>query len=369
MRICILTTTHNPFDVRIFQKEAKTLAKDYKVVVIAPNDKNREFIKSNIQVITVKKPKSKILHFLTLWRVFKTGIRHKYDIVHCHEPDSLIIGLLFKFLRGSKVIYDVHEHWPSEIVYGWLKIKHKPILKKIVETLSYLVEIKSSKFADCVIAVSNSVAERFKKNGIDVKILPNVPLMSKITSSKKKDCDVVLVGGGLQEYHGINELLSALANVKNHIPTVTLKIVGNVKVNIEEMLSEFKLSSNTILTGYLNLEKMYSEIQKGKIGVILFKAEFHNAYLGLPNKLFDYMLCGLPVVASDFPEIRRVVSSAKCGILADPNNIKEITDAMLYLFKSPAEAKKMGIRGKRLIEREMNWERMEDILMDVYRNL
>jgi len=365
----MLTSTHKPSDIRIFHKEAKTLANQHDVAVIAPDDDLRELHQSGVRVITVKKAKNKVFHFLTLWRVFKAALRQKWDIIHCHEPDSLVVGLFLRSLKGGKVVYDVHEHWPSEISYGWLKVKRSRSIKKVIEGLSWFIEGGMAKLSDCVIAVSNSVAERFRRDGVNVVIIPNVPFLPETLPKGRKDCDIVLMGGGLQEYHGVKELFSAFVEVKGIVPAVSLKVIGDVKMDIGKLLLELGIKNNVILTGYLDLDKMYSEIGKGRLGVVLFKAEFHNAYLGLPNKLFDYMLCGLPVIASDFPEIRRVVSSVKSGILVDPENVNEIARAIVYLLENPAKAKKMGIRGRRLIERRMNWSKIGSVLTEAYRTI
>ncbi|NQE46659.1 Trehalose synthase [ANME-1 cluster archaeon GoMg2] len=86
-------------------------------------------------------------------------------------------------------------------------------------------------------------------------------------------------------------------------------------------------------------------------------------------KVFEYMLCGLPVVASNFPELRKVVKEADCGILVDPTNVDEITDAILYLLEHPEEAKRMGENGRRAVEENYNWEQMEEKLLKLYEGL
>jgi len=144
MRICILTTVHTPFDTRIFHKEAKSLAKVHEVVLIAPDEERTDKELDGVRIITIKKPKSKLLHQVTMWRVFKAGFKQDCDVYHCHEPDSLMIGVLLKILKGKRIIYDIHEHWPSEISYGWLKIKNK-ILDKVVQLISLRIELFLSK--------------------------------------------------------------------------------------------------------------------------------------------------------------------------------------------------------------------------------
>jgi glycosyltransferase involved in cell wall biosynthesis len=114
---------------------------------------------------------------------------------------------------------------------------------------------------------------------------------------------------------------------------------------------------------------MYETLRAGCIGLLVFQPDYYNAYIGLPNKLFDYMLCGLPVVASDFPEIRKVVGEAGCGVLVDPTDPDAIAEAIIYLLEHPDEARKMGENGRRAVEERYNWGEMEGRLLDLYRSL
>ena len=116
MKICMLTTVHQPFDTRIFHKESKSLQKaGHTVMLIAPSDTASNKNVDGIQVITVKKPGSKILHPITMLRVFIAGLRQDGDVYHCHEPGSLFVCAILKVLRGKKLIYDAHEHYPPLI--------------------------------------------------------------------------------------------------------------------------------------------------------------------------------------------------------------------------------------------------------------
>lgn len=372
MKVCMLTSTHKPFDIRVFHKESRSLAKFHEVTIIAPDEKKWKKIIDNVRIIAVKKPESKILHLVTLWRVFKEGLKQDCDVYHCHEPDSLMVGLILKILKRNKVkiIYDVHEHWPSEIAYGWLKIK-KRLLRIIIEGISHMFELTLLKYADSVIAVSHSVSERFCRIR-QVVIIPNVPVVELISFKNfnynvDDDCDFVQMGGGIKSYHGIYEILNALKKVKKRYPKVKIKFVGAVKEDVDEVFNGLK--ENIIFAGYLPIEKMYEEISKCKVGFTILKSEFYNAYIGLPNKVFDYMVCGLAVIGSDYPEIRKIIKTARCGILVNPDNIEEIANAIIYLLENPAEAKKMGIRGRKFVEREMSWEKMEERLLKIYEQI
>jgi glycosyltransferase involved in cell wall biosynthesis len=86
----------------------------------------------------------------------------------------------------------------------------------------------------------------------------------------------------------------------------------------------------------------------------------------LPNKLFDYMLVGLPVVASDFPLYQEVVESNRCGLTVDPTRPEEIARALEYLIEHPREAQQMGANGRQAVLETYNWEKESRRLLQIY---
>ncbi|MCK5108740.1 MAG: hypothetical protein KAR25_03530, partial [Methanosarcinales archaeon] len=90
-KICMLTTVHQPYDTRVFHKEAKSLAKVHNVVLIAPDEEKVDKEVDGVRIITVKKPGNKVFHPITMWRVFKAGFKQDCDVYHCHEPGSLFV--------------------------------------------------------------------------------------------------------------------------------------------------------------------------------------------------------------------------------------------------------------------------------------
>jgi len=109
MKICMLTTTHRPYDGRIFEKEAKSLAKEHDVTIIAPSDEGGESIAGGIRIVTVKRPNSAALHPITFSRLLRACLAEDADVIHCHEPDALLIGIFAKYFKHRQVVYDIHE--------------------------------------------------------------------------------------------------------------------------------------------------------------------------------------------------------------------------------------------------------------------
>lgn len=367
----MISTVHVPFDDRIFYKESKSLAKRYKVTLIAPSNSNFCDYSNGIRIITIKKPKSKWLHPITLWQIFREGYKQNCDVYHCHELGSLIICLIIKKMKKCKVIYDIHEHWPSQIPQD-LGLFYDSAINRIVQKIVLKIELFCSKRSDALITVSNSVADRFNKIGLKPVIIPNVPVLSYSNNLSYSGDDyqkLVYMGGKLQTSDGIKECVNAMIKLKEYFPKITLTIIGKLDFEIKEITANKKALQSIIITGVLPYDEMYKQIHKGGIGLINFKPDYYNKYIGLPNKLFDYMSCGLPIVASNFPEIKKVINEAKCGLLINPTDENEIVEAIKYMIEHPEVTKKMGENGRKAVEEKYSWDVIENRLFAVYNSL
>jgi glycosyltransferase involved in cell wall biosynthesis len=113
---------------------------------------------------------------------------------------------------------------------------------------------------------------------------------------------------------------------------------------------------------YEEKERLSSQ---ASMGVITYLPYSNNTSC-LPNKLFDYMLVSLPVIASNFPLYREVVEPDRCGFIVDPSKPEEIARAMDYLIEHPEEARQMGQRGRRAVLDKYNWEKESERLLSIY---
>ncbi len=368
MKICMLASTHGPNDGRIFQKEAKSLAKEHEVTIIAPSDGSGSSIADGINIVTVKRPDSVALHPLTLIRLFRASLAQDADVYHCHEPDALLIGVLAKYLKGKRVVYDIHEHWPSEIPYD-IGVQNGTLVQKALSALVSGVEIALARRAESTFAVSESVAARFREKGIEPVILSNYSIADldipyiPVRSGRK----LMFVAGNIHSFHGVRECIQAVSRVREHYPDVSLTLVGNVREDLDEYIRGCGCNEFITSTGFLSYREMYKKLNEGTAALLVFQPTYYNISIALPNKLFDYMLLGLPVIASDLPEIRNIVTEAGCGVLVDPTDPDAIAGAIIYLLEHPEEARTMGENGRRAVLERYNWGEMEGRLLEMYR--
>jgi len=371
MKVCIITTVHQPFDTRVFHKEAKSLAKVHEVVLVAPDEERADKEVDGIRIITIKKPKSKLLHPVTMWRVFKAGFKQDCDVYHCHEPGSLFVSAVLKVLKRRKLVYDAHEHYASLIASN--KIFPKSI-RGAIERVCFKSELTLSRFADYIIVVRSDLETTFKKVNKNIKIIYVCPDLSFFPLKKVNREDIVVYEGAVDiEKRGLNIFLASLLIVSKKIKHIKYLIVGTIPEDdlsfATEYLNRNNMADRFEYTGWVDYNAVPEYLCRAKIGVILLQPVYYNNIMGIPNKLFDCMAAGIPVIASNFPNISKIVKEADCGILIDPTNPEKIADAILYLLEHPEEAKRMGENGRRAVEERYNWGKMEEKLLGVYERL
>ena len=163
MIVCLLTIAHPYNHQMIFFKEAHSQVKHFPVTLIAPDKSEWSKTVDDISVVTVKRARSKVLHFVTIWRVFVAGLRTDCSVVHCHEPSSLLVSVLLKILQGKQVIYDSHEHYGNLLASD--PLFQRPI-KGIIRAATDAFERLLIRFADAVITVDEDLAGKYPGLGI-----------------------------------------------------------------------------------------------------------------------------------------------------------------------------------------------------------
>ena len=368
-KICILTSVHPVFDTRIFYKEAKTLAEaGYDVTLIARHDKDETV--DGIKIIALPKSKNRIWRILTGWKLLKLALRQKANIYHFHDPELLPLSILLKILTRAKVIYDVHEHYPNAILDKYWIPK---FLRKIISKLFAFVEKLLVPFLNFVIYTTPIVGERYKKMKILSERIENYPLIKLSESIKKNPQKNIIYLGGMTKIRGTCELLKAFAIIIKKYPDWKLYLIGDIKPKtftdeVNELISRLNINKNIQLVSWVSYEEKDRYSATASIGIVTF-LPYANNISCLPNKLFEYMLISLPVVASNFPLYKKVIEESKCGVCIDPTKPIEIAKAIEYLIEHPEEAKKMGENGRRAILEKYNWENESKKLLKIYKQL
>ncbi len=365
-KIVHLTTVHPAYDIRIFHKEAKTLARaGYNVILIAQHDK--EEIVDGVRIIPLPRPKNRLSRFFILtWRAFFIAIRQRGQIYHFHDPELIPVGIALR-LAGKKVIYDVHEDLPRQILSKpWIPRWLRSILAKISQMLGKL----AGKCLNGIVVVTPNIANHFPEK--KTVVVQNFPLLSELTLAQStvysgRPLNIAYIGG-ITLIRGAIEMVKAMEFLPLHIPA-KLFLAGRFESSsLEEKVRKMAGWSRVEYLGWLDRQKVIELLNNVRVGIVILHHE-PNYVESQPTKLFEYMAAGLPVVASDFPLWRQIVQEVGCGLLVDPLDPKAISQAITWLLEHPTEAEDMGKRGKQAVLEKYNWEKEAEKLLKFYEKL
>lgn len=364
IKVCIIAPVHDYFDIRVFQKEAKTLRDEgYDVVLFAKHDKDEV-----IDGIKIRKNeyKNRIQRFLKLPGIFKEVNKLNADVYHLHNPDTLLIGFCLKKLN-RKVIYDTHEDFSQKIlIKKWLP----KMLRKPIANLVSNLEMRAGKRFDSVIVTEKQVKDRISEKAT---IIGNSPITKgKLISSSYKESEKIkknglkaIYVGGISKGRGIVEMINSIEKLNNHMP-IKLWLIGPFFSN--EFYKECRSLKGWQYVEYLGKlpqEQAFAHMIKADIGLAtLLDVGGHSKTD--PNKVYEYQMFGLPYVASNFPKWIKRFSGANSGIFVDPKNENEIVEALCTILTNAELYECMSKNGKKFAE-ENSWDKEKQKLINVYR--
>lgn len=369
MKVAVIAIKY-PGDIRVF-KEISSLKEDFNIHAFLTDTQKTSPPVEYFDSVTIYRFshhsfKNKIIQypfsFLRYLKIVKAAIKQSPDLCHAHCFPLLFAGIIIKLVTGCKLIYDAHEDHASMVYQNKVYIIN--IFRKVE---LFLVSL----FVDKVITVNHSLKSYFSKSNVDTHVLMNVPLLKIQEVDKKPEKSSKLVIGYIghiikgRGYQTLIPLSQKL--IQYEIPfKIVLVGGGPFKKKIEKLINENELSQYFSLTGEVNLDEIPGFLRQIDIGLILFKPVRYNNIIATPNKLFEYMSFGIPIIASDLPEIRKIIKETKSGILIDPTNVKQIAKKIKYLYKNSKKAEKMGINGKKAFINKYNWENQKFELLKIY---
>lgn len=367
-RICILTSVHPALDVRIFRKEALALVNaSYDVTIIGQHDDDQ--VVDNVKIINLPAPKNRFQRiFLITIRLFILALKQKTHIYHFHDPELIPVALVLKLLTGRKVIYDAHEDYEKSILSkGWLPL----LARKMISLVFNIFEKMSAKAFDYVIAATDSIANNFSGSlSISVRNYPVLGALSPVARQDRVPGSQfnLIYAGILTKARGISEIIRSLDLVNGDFE-VKLKLFGAFPDGSFELeAKELEGFKKTEFFGWTSQSQVFKEMASADAGVVCFHPEPNHTH-AWPNKLFEYMAMGLPVIASNFQLWRELVEKNKCGIVVDPLDPQDIARAIQWLADHPGEASKIGKNGARIAVNEYNWENESKRLLRVYEKI
>jgi glycosyltransferase involved in cell wall biosynthesis len=364
-RVCLLTSAHPAFDIRIFHKQARSLAKSgYDVILITQEGKSQ--VLDGVRLIALPKPKGRLRRMLGTSRMLRVALRQRAEVYHFHDPELIPVGLLLKLLTGKAVVYDVHEDYPKFIaIKHWLP---KP-LRRLTAAVFGIFEQLSSCFFDAVLAATEDIATNFCRHPRVVTV-KNYPLRIETPPGPAGQISTggritLIYIGTLSVVAGIAQIVEALAYVDGDFD-VCLKLAGRfAEDGCRERIAASNQARRVEYLGWLDQAEVLKQLSCAHIGLACL-LPIPQYVTSEPNKLFEYMQSGLPVVASDFPLWGEIIEGVHCGVVVDPQDSQAIGRAISDLLADPELMREMGQNGQRAVRQTYNWDGQNEKLLQIY---
>lgn len=389
-KILIVYQEDYPWDIRI-EKICNTLIENaYEVHMVSNNKNNRVTFEvvNGINIHRIRHFKHRFLGFPAFFNpvwFFKINaitrlIMPKLIIVR-DLPLCLTSQLIGK-LNKAPVIFDMAENYP-EAVREWGKVGDYSFFQKTIRNVLLLkiMEYLSIRNSDMIFVVSDENRYRLMQSSIDggkIKVLLNTPSKSHLLPSLEhrvrakmlSDGDLVLLYiGGFEFHRGLNNVIRGMPDIIQSIPNVKLLLVGDgpSRKFYEKQVKEKNIEKHVFFVGFVDFPKIFEYIKDSDICLVPHIRSPHTDTT-LPNKLFDYMGMGKPVLVSNCIPLKRIVTDENCGEFFDSENPDDFSTKTIKLLKDENRYK-MGENGRKAVLSRYNWDNDKEILINTVNEL
>lgn len=295
-------------------------------------------------------------------RLFFYLLFKKCDILVANDLDTLLPNCLVSRWRKKELVYDSHEYFCGDV-----SVVSKPVSLRVWRGIERFCFPKLK----TVITVSQSIVDQYEKEyGIRPCLVRNIPQVNNyvVTATRKSlgmpedKTILILQGNSIIENRGGEEIVSAMRYLPDHHLFVVGE--GSVVPLLKRMCREMQLSDHITFVPRQTPENLFNYTALADIGLCMDKDVSANAHFSLPNKIFEYIKAGTPLVVSDLPERARIVQQYQVGSIAPSVTPEAIAEAVKRI-SNPETLEKYRENCKKAAK-ELTWENEEKVLEVVY---
>jgi glycosyltransferase involved in cell wall biosynthesis len=285
-------------------------------------------------------------------------------LVHCNDYNTMWVGVAARLIGGSAVVYDSHELWPDR------NGRSEPRWWLIA--CEYLFVHLAHRTITASPGYAEVMARRYRISppGV-VRNIPDASMLPTDLSSENggpgagREDRLALYVGALTTGRGLELSIMAL----NHIDDVRLRLVGPGRpAYLKELVAladREGVSDRVEFAGAVSADQLIETIREASVGLALIQPICLSYRMSLPNKVFEYVAAGLPVLGTDLPAIGSLVTEHRIGLLAEPGEAKDVAEKLGEMLVPERNAAFRD--AARAAARELNWDREAERLAQAYR--
>jgi len=360
-----MTTVHQPDDLRII-KEIETLEKlGLKITFIAPEG-NCPI--ESVEHIALRIPSNRLKRIMySIRKIHKIASAVDADIYHFHDPELIPTAVKLK-RGGKKIVYDIHENNPAAILNKeWLPSFSRKAISRIFEKF----EDRSAKLFDGIVVVTEDQEKHFSNLSRTI-VMPNYRKRAVTQSGCFAERDPksrvrFVYAGSISRMTCIEEIINASLILWKESKDFEVQIAGPVgDTKLKRILEQ--VPEPIEYRGVLDRNEAEEMVKNSDVGFLLYSKEDKNALQCSPNKLFEYLSLGKPIIASDNDYWRQILDQRDSSLyVIDPSNPEEIAEKMRVILNSDLRIKKS--LGSMELGKMFSWESIEGRLFELYESV
>jgi len=359
-----ITTVHQPEDTRILRRECASLAclEKYRVVLLNGQGVDRDQFGVRISSFGDFGSRWKRLIFGG-WKAYKAAVDLQADLYHIHDPELLVVAYALK-QHGFRVIFDCHEDFARKVhARSWIPGPFRSLFGFVFCRLAHAIVPK----LDGLIAAASHIEKALPSvRSATIGNLPRVDYIVRGSNQVVRQQDLVLYTGGITPNRGIEQVANGLVTYCQ-VPW-RLMILGRNDQSVSRRMASILADKRISYIGQVDFDEVVAYMGRAAVGVVCNQNRF-DYEKALPNKLFEYMAAGLPVVCSDFQHWRRLVDESGAGLVCRSEDPESIADAIGRILQEPDLGNRMGKRGRAMVSDNLCWEKEVEKLYAIYEEI
>ena len=372
MHICMVAFSDLRFDYRIFREALSLQKAGHKITVFSTAfDKQplEDWEHIDTQLLQIDRSQSLRKLYPMFWQWAFTRLRSiKADVFHAHDLDALWPCARAAKRLNRPLIYDSHEFWTEQS-----SLVNRPLIQAIWSRLEQHLIPQTHRIITVSQAIADSLSKKYPE-APPITVLRNLPMYRSYENSSRirtqlnisPTSPIVLYQGGFLFDNGLIEQIRAAKDFGDAV--FVLIGSGPCEQELKSLVEKEGLEEKVYFIDRVPFYKLHSYTCSADLGLCLIKGTGKSFYHSLPNKLFEYMMAGLPVIASDFPEMKDVIQKTGVGTTIDPTDIDSISlevRNVLEMQKELARRHESAISASKIY----NWEKESDVLLQLYSEL
>ncbi len=378
MKVLMFVSNAFTNDPRVYSEATSLIQGGYEVTVIASRDWQKQNpLRENlggIEVVRVATPLSPRHGFggplwdgfcliLWQWRAYRRALtlnaESRFDVIHCHDLDTLGIGTKLKQKLCLPLIYDAHE------IYGYMMTRHFPrwiaskflwLEKRLVRKVNWIINV-----AEPQRRYFDSITDK------PISLIMNCkPLQSlEYQPPDNEACFIILYIGSLHQGRAIHMLVDAV----RELPGVRC-IIGGIGTpeNVRALEEKCDTVPNVDFIGRVPFDEVIPMTKRADAVFLMVNPQDLNNRMGLGNKQFEAMVCGRPIICTRGTYSGEMTEQEEVGLTVEYN--KEALKQGLIKLRDNTELREgLGRNALQAAIREYNWQRQEEKLLDLYESI